>query len=60
VYVWLAVPRPTPELVTVTTLIDPSTALSLTAALSVEVDQSAGTGIKSVDSNFTTSFGLMV
>ena len=44
VYVEFAVPSPTPLLVTVTILIDPSTALSLTAALSVEVAQSDGTG----------------
>ena len=59
-YVLLAVPSPTPRSVTATILIEPSTALSLTAALSVEVAQSAGTGIKSVVSNFTISLGLIL
>ena len=49
VYVLFAVPKPTPRSVTVTILIDPSTALSLTAAVSELVDQSRGVGIKSVD-----------
>jgi len=44
-YVLLAVPSPTPRSVIATILIDPSTALSLTAALSVDVDQSDGTGM---------------
>ena len=44
----------------VTILIDPSTALFLTEALSVFVAQSKGTGMKSVDSNLTISLGLMV
>ena len=60
VYVRFAVPKPTPRLVTVTILIDPSTALSLTAALSAPTDQSDGTGIKSVVSNFTISLGLIL
>ena len=46
--------------VIVTILIDPSTALSLTDALSLDVSQSLGTGIKSVESNFTISDGLIV
>ena len=41
-------------------LIDPLTALFLTASLSGFVSQSSGTGMKSVDSNLTISFGLMV
>ena len=44
----------------VTILIDPSTELSLTAALPASVSQFGGTGIKSVDSNFTISLGLIV
>ena len=44
----------------VTILIDPSTALSLTAASSVFVSHSFGTGIKSVESNLTISPGLIV
>ena len=56
----LAVPKPTPRSVIVTILIEPSTALSLTEATSEFVDQSVGTGIKSVDSNFTISLGLIV
>ena len=45
VYTASAVPIPTPAPLMVTTLIEPSTALSLTAALSVLVSQSEGTGI---------------
>ena len=40
--------------------IDPSTALFLTSEFSELVSQSCGTGIKSVDSNFTISLGFMV
>ena len=39
---------------------DPSIAFNLTAELSVLVSQSWGTGIKSIESNFVTSEGLIV
>ena len=45
VYVRFPVPIPTPRLVIVAILIEPSTALSLIAALVVLVDQLEGTGI---------------
>ena len=60
VYVLFAVPIPTPRSVIVNILTEPSTATSLTGALSVLVYQLEGTGIKSVASNFTISLGLIV
>ena len=44
----------------VTILTEPSTALLRTGALSEEVAQSVGTGIKLVESNFIISLGLIV
>ena len=46
--------------ISVTTLDIGGTNVGSTAAVSELVDQSVGTGIKSVDSNFTISLGLMV
>ena len=60
VYVLFAVPTPTPRFFTTTTLIPPSTALSLTASWSALLSQSKGTGINSVESNFVNSEGLIV
>jgi hypothetical protein len=54
-YVEFAVPIPIPLSVRITVLMEPSTALFLTAAFSVEDSQDCGTEIKSKDSNFTTS-----
>ena len=51
---------PIPRSVTVTILIDPSTALFLTGALIALVFHSTGTGIKSVDWNLIISVGLIV
>ena len=53
-------PTPSPRFKITAVFIEPSTALSLTDALSTLVPQSSGTGIKSVDSNLIMSFGLIL
>ena len=53
-------PTVSPLFVIVITFIDPSTALFLTSEFSEFVSQSWGTGMKSVDSNFTISLGFIV